>query len=382
MNEILLYPKKWLQFNYELIRDIFKEFSRDKAFRHGAAIAFYTLFSLPAVLIIVVRLAGVAFGEVAVKNQVLSQIELNLNAQAAVQVDQMMENIVRESNSFWATLLSIGTLVFGASGVFYSMRDALNAVWDLREHMRKGSFIKTLFDRLLSFTMVLTLGFILLVSMVLHAVIVALKTIIERFGEQVREFLRGISDEAGAFADQIEFMFYIAYLLDTVIGLLIVTLTFAMIFKFLADAYPRWGDVLLGSLFTAILFNVGKVLIGWYISKSNIGSTYGAAGSIVVLLLWVYYSAQIFLLGAEFIYVYTTKKGRQIQPSTLAIKLVDRPLYELRAIMRDLFRLFRNKKNQEDPPAKDDDKPAKHHEGVSGDQTSQADLEESSISEK
>jgi len=382
MNKILSYPQKWLKFNYELIRDTFREYSRDKAFRHGAAIAFYTLFSLPAVLIIVVRLAGVAFGEEAVKNEVLSQIELNLNAQAAVQVEQMMESIVRESNSFWATLLSIGTLVFGASGVFYSMRDALNAVWDLREQMRKGSFIKTIFDRLLSFTMVLTLGFILLVSMVLHTIIVALKTIIERFGEQVREFLRGISDEVGAFADQIEFMFYVAYLLDTVIGLLIVTITFAMIFKFLADAYPKWGDVLLGALFTAILFNVGKVLIGWYISQSNIGSTYGAAGSIVVLLLWVYYSAQIFLLGAEFIYVYTTKKGRQIRPSTLAIKLVDRPLYELKAIMRDLFGLFRNKKNPENSSAEDEESAANHCESGSGDQTAPTDLEETSVREK
>ncbi len=336
MKNIILYSKEWLKFSYELIRDTFKEYSRDKAFRHGAAIAYYTLFSLPAVLIIVIRLAGVAFGESMVREQVLNQIEMNLNHQTAVQVSQMMDSIAKDSNSFWATLLSVGTLIFGASGVFYSLRDSLNSVWKLRGEIRKGSFIKTVFDRLLSFTMVLTLGFILLVSMVLHTVIVALKSVMERFGEQVRDFLNSFSDEIGAFADQIELMFYIAYGIDAVIGLLIVTLTFAMIFKFLADAYPSWGDVLLGALFTAVLFNIGKVLIGWYISESNVGSTYGAAGSIVILLLWVYYSSQILLLGAEFIYVYTGKKGRQIKPSILARKLVDKPFYELKSIINQL----------------------------------------------
>jgi len=329
MKQILSRIKRSLLYAYQLLRDTFKEYSQDKAFRHGAAIAYYTLFSLPAVLIIVIRLAGIAFGETEVRGEVLSLIEANLTQEAANQVANMMDNISRDTNTFWATMLSIGTLIFGASGVFYSIRDSLNAVWKLRSHIPKGNFIKLLFDRVLSFTMVLTLGFIMLVSMVLHTIILAFKTIIERFGVQLRDLLRNISTDVGAFADQIEIIFYVAFVLEELIGLLVVTLTFALIFKFLADAYPRWSDVMVGALFTAILFTIGKVLIGWYISESNVGTTYGAAGSVVLLLLWVYYSAQILLLGAEFVYVYTRKKGRKIKPSKIAIRLTDRPLKRL-----------------------------------------------------
>ncbi|MEM9723543.1 MAG: YihY/virulence factor BrkB family protein [Bacteroidota bacterium] len=323
-------PKKVLRYIYQLLRDTFQEYSRDKAIRYGAAISFYTLFSLPALSIIVIRIAGVVVGQESVKEEVLGIIAENLTQDTADQVNLMIDNLAQDTNSFWATLLSLGTLIFAASGVFYSLRDALNAVWKIRPHIRKGSFLKTIFDRVLSFTMVFTLGFILLVSMILHTIIRALETLIVNFSEKFRAFLTDVSPEVGAYADQLDVVLYVAFAMETFIGLLIVTLTFSLIFKFLADAYPSWRDVFVGALFTAILFNIGKVGIGWYISHSSVLSGYGAAGSIVLLLLWVYYSSQIFLLGAEFVWVYTRRHGRKIEPSDLAISLIDRPIHRLR----------------------------------------------------
>ena len=323
-------PKKVLRYVYTLLRDTFQEYSRDRAIRYGAAISFYTLFSLPALLIIIIRLAGIAVGEESVRSELLSIIAENLTPETATQVDQMIKNLARDTNSFWATALSVGTLIFAASGVFYSLRDALNAVWKINPHIREGSFLKTIFDRVLSFTMVLTLGFILLVSMVLHAFIRTLETLFANFSEAVTEFLTTVSPQVGSYAGQLDVVLYVAIVMETVIGLVVVTLTFSLIFKFLADAYPSWRDVFVGALFTAVLFNLGKVAIGWYLSHSNALSAYGAAGSVVLILLWVYYTSQILLLGAEFVWVYTRKHGRKIQPSGLAISLIDRPMARFR----------------------------------------------------
>ena len=323
-------PKKALRYVYTLLRDTFQEYNRDKAIRYGAAISFYTLFSLPALIIIIIRLVGIAVGEDNVKDEVLDIIAKNLTQDTANQVEQMIQNLAKDTNSFWATLLSIGTLIFAASGVFYSLRDALNAVWKIRPHIRKGSILKTIFDRILSFSMVLTLGFILLVSMILHTLIRTLETLFAQFSETVTALLTDLSPQIGAYAGELDVVLYAAIAMEITIGLVIVTLTFSLIFKFLADAYPSWKDVLVGALFTAILFNIGKVVIGWYISHTNALSAYGAAGSVVLILLWVYYSSQILLLGAEFTWVYTHKNGRTIEPSDLAISLIDKPIARFR----------------------------------------------------
>lgn len=315
---------------YSILKGTIDRFNKDKAFRHGAAIAYYTLFSLPAILIIVIRLAALLFDEQEVKQVVLQEIIDSLGPESARQVDYMMTHINRESSSIWATLIGVGTLLFGATGVFYSLQDSLNAIWNLPDKIRQRSFLKYLFDRFLSFTMVLSLGFILMVSMILNTLIVALNAVLQNWGEEVRGLMYNISPNMGAYAEQFDVIFLFAYGMDALVGIIVVTITFALIFKFMSSADPRWRDVMVGALFAAVLFNIGKIGFGFYIGTTNVGNTYGAAGSIVLILLWVYFSAQILLLGAELIQEVVERRGGQIKPSTIAIKLVDQPLQRLK----------------------------------------------------
>ena len=331
--------RSYIRYPFSLLKRSIWEFNKDKAFRQGAAISYYTLFSLPAILIIVIRLAAIAFDEEQVKSVVLEQAALSLGEASANQIEYMINNISKQSNSWLATLIGLGTLIFGATGVFYSLQDSLNVVWKLPDKIRQGSIVKFIFDRLISFTMVLSLGFILMVSMVLNTLIVAVSTFLERTGAGFREILTDISPDLGYYADQFEVMFVFAYGMDAIVGLIIVTFTFALIYKFMSSANPKWKDVLIGALFAAVLFNVGKFLFGFYIGTTNIGSTYGAAGSVVLILLWVYYSSQILLLGAEFIYVHAKDHERDIKPSSIAAILVDQPLKRL----REKFLVFRGR---------------------------------------
>ena len=355
-------PIKILKYLYWLVRDTLKKFSHDKAFRHGAAISYYTIFSLPAVLIIIINLASLFFGEQAVTTEVYQQIEGFLGKESADEIQGILGRIHTDKNSTWATILGIVTLIFGATGVFYSLRDSLNVLWDLPEHIQQGSFLKVIFDRLLSFTVVISLGFIFLVSMVLNALIVALQRLIQGWSDEMRAFIHSISDQFGTYADQLEIIIYIAYVLDAIVGIVVITLTFALIFKFLSDAVIAWKDVWLGALFTAVLFNLGKFLIGWYIGSSNVSSTYGAAGSVVLIMIWVYYSSQILLLGAEFIYVYVKSQGREIKPTRFSTRLVDEPLLHFMNLIKRTWRILKNIYRATFPPKPVETEPEKSSE--------------------
>ncbi|MEM6260932.1 MAG: YihY/virulence factor BrkB family protein [Bacteroidota bacterium] len=315
---------------YTLIKETVENFGEDKAFRHGAAISYFTVFSLPAIIIIIISLIGGIFGEAQVRLEILGQVESLVGADVANELNSIINAIDRDTTSVWTTIIGIGTLLFGATGTFYHLQDSLNTIWKIDvKPTGGGGILKLIVDRVLSFTMVVTLGFILLVSMVLKTLIVALNRLIEVYFDQFSELLLRFSPDSWIFLSNFDLVFAVTYAIDVFVSLGIITLIFGLMFRFLPDARVKWKDIWLGAFLTAILFVIGEFAIGWYISNSRVTTTYGAAGSIVVILLWVFYSAQILLLGAEFIYVYTQFRGRPIQPTRIAQRLADRPIRRL-----------------------------------------------------
>jgi membrane protein len=262
-----------------LFRQTITEFTADKVPRLGAALAYYTIFSLAPLLLVAIAIAGLAFGDEAARNQVFTQLRGVLGPLAAKAVQEMVENAAKPASGVMATIIGIVTLIFGASGVFGQLKDALNTIWDVKAKKTTGilGFIK---QRFLSTAMVFGMGFLLLVSLVIDAAIAA----IVPQGAAIWEALQ----------------------LIVLLG--VVTMLFAAIFRFLPDLKIEWRDVWLGAFLTALMFVIGKFALGLYLGRSAVASTYGAAGSLVVLLLWVYYSAQILLFGAEFTQVYANSK--------------------------------------------------------------------------
>jgi membrane protein len=263
----------------------------DRGPRLGAALAFYTLFSLAPLLIIIMAIAALAYGDEVAQTQIVRQIEALIGMEGAKAIQSMIENASKPSSGVTATLIGLATLLFGATIVFSELQDALNTIWKIPSRSERGMVIGLVRDRLLSFVMVLALGFLLLLSMLANT---ALATVAQIFREALFSptyFLRAANS-----------LFF----------LMIITLLFAMIYKILPDTDIAWGDVFIGAVVTSLLFATGKFLIGLYLVYSSVTSAYGAAASLVVVLVWVYYSAQIFYFGAEFTKVYATRSGHKI----------------------------------------------------------------------
>ncbi|MEO1450358.1 MAG: YihY/virulence factor BrkB family protein [Bacteroidota bacterium] len=323
--------KKRIQQIFDFTRDLFSRFSADNAFKHGAAIAYYTIFSLPAVIIVVVRFAGLLVGETEATDEILNQIKIYIGADTATELEGIITTLGKQKDSIWGTLISVGTLLFGATGVFYTLQDSINTIWRIPNKLdNSGGIIKVVLDRLLSFAMVVTLGFLLLVSMLLQAIISLLNNLVHALRAEITAFLNENAPAWAETLEKIDLIFWAAYLTDWLLGLIIISTVFALLFRLLPAAKLTWKDAWIGGFFTAILFSIGRTGIGWYLAQSNITSTYGAAGSLVILLLWVYYSAQIVLLGAEFIYLYTLRHGREIQPAPFIVNILDQPLETIR----------------------------------------------------
>ena len=272
-----------------LLRDAFRDWSDDKAPRLGAALAYYTVFSLAPLLVLVIGIAGLVFGDEAVRGEVQNQMRGLLGGNGARAVEDMIAGARRPASGTAASIVGIVLLLVGASGVFGQLQDALNTVWEVEAKSGRGvwGIIK---DRFLSASMVLGTGFLLLVSLLLSAVISA------------ASHRLGLSD---GFA-------IAAYLVDVVLSFSIITVLFALIFKLLPDAVIAWRDVWLGAAMTALLFVVGKTALGLYLGYADVGSTFGAAGSLIVVLVWVYYASQIFLFGAELTQVYANRYGSRM----------------------------------------------------------------------
>jgi membrane protein len=277
---------------WALLKDTATAWSEDKVPRHGAALAYYTVFSIVPLLVVVIAIIGLLFGREATESYILDQIADVIGPQSAEALKDMLQRANQPSTGIVATVTAIVTLLLGASGVFGQLQDSLNSIWGVRPKEGRGiwGIIK---DRFISFSALLGTAFLLLVSLVISA---GLAAIGQWFGGWLP-------------APEVALHF-----LEFLLSFALITGLFAMMFKLLPDARVAWSDVWIGAGLTALLFTVGKFALGLYLGKSDIGSAYGAAGSLVILLVWVYYSAQIVLFGAEFTQVYASAVGRQISP--------------------------------------------------------------------
>jgi membrane protein len=284
---------------WKLFKKTFEEWNKDKAPRLGAALAYYTVFSLAPLLVVIIAITGLAFGTEAAQSSFLDQISEVMGPRVASAMQDMLENARKPSTGILATIIGVATLLLGASGVFGQLQDALNTVWGVEVKPGRG-VMATIRARFLSFVAVLGTGFLLLVSLALSAWIAAA-------GKVLSGFLPGPE--------------FVLQSVNFLVSFAMITVLFAMMFKFLPDVIVQWRDVWTGALLTATLFTIGKLLLALYLGKSDVATEYGAAGSLVLILVWVYYSAQILLFGAEFTAVYSNEYGSRVRPSKEAIPL-------------------------------------------------------------
>ena len=277
---------------WQVLKQTFKEFGEDKAPRLAAALAYYTIFSIAPLLVIVIAIVGFVYGSEEARSQLIGQLESRVGQDAANLIGTMVERTSQQGGGVLATIIGIATLLIGATTVFAQLQGALNKIWDVAADRSRG-FRKLLLVRLEGLGMVLALGFVLLVSFALQA---ALNVVMSSFSGTL----------PGG-----EVVWFIA---NQLLMIAVFTVVFGGIFMVLPDVDLHWRHVLRGAILTAILFKIGEFLIGFYLGFSGVKSTYGAAGSLVVLLLWVYYSAQILLFGAEFTQV-DTRRRRKEEPA-------------------------------------------------------------------
>lgn len=268
-------------------------YNRDP-FLSSSAISYYTIFSLPGLFVIIINLAGFFYGTEAITNQLSAQVGEMVGEEAAGTVEKIVANTYTASGITWSSIISLLVLIFGATGVFYQIQNSLNHVWGVQPRPDQA-LLKFLTDRLFSFGMILIIGFLLMVSLVISSLVTALTNLIS--------------------VDLFGLMEVILRITDFLISLGIITVLFAALYKILPDAEIRWKDVWVGALVTAILFVIAKFLLGLYFSYSNPASIYGAAGSIILIMLWTTYSALILLYGAEFTQIYARRYGKRIEPS-------------------------------------------------------------------
>ena len=282
-----------LRTTVSLLKETVTRWTEDKAGALAAALAYYALFSLAPLVLIAVAVAGLVFGQRAAEGQLYSQLAGLMGESGARAVEHLVASMNhRRSGGIVATGVGVATLLFGASKVFGQLQDSMNTIW--RAERRTGGGLVGFFRaRLFSFGMVLGIGFLLLASLVLS-------TVLELAGEHLRPII-----PVGVAGGQA---------LDAVLSLVVFSLLFALIYKLLPDTSVAWRDVWPGALVTALLFTIGKFAIGFYLRKAGVASSYGAAGSVIILLLWIYYSAMILYLGAEFTHVYSVRQGSRWTP--------------------------------------------------------------------
>ncbi|HEY1241003.1 MAG TPA: YihY/virulence factor BrkB family protein [Bryobacteraceae bacterium] len=281
----------WVDIKF-LLAETFNDWSRHKASRLGASLAFYTLLSLTPLLLIAVSVGALAFGEKTAEGHLLDEIRGLMGPQGAAGVQALLAGTRHTGHGILATAIGLLTLFFGASGVLIELRDALNTIWDVPPAQLPGlrSIIQMVKDRLFSFALVLAIGFLLLVSLVVNTAIAAAGAYF------------------GSFLPAPEVVLHVA---NSLLSFVIITGLFAAIYKIMPDVRIEWRDVLLGAAVTSLLFTIGKFLIGLYLGKASFASTYGAAASVVILIVWVYYSGQVFFFGAEFTQIFASHYGSQ-----------------------------------------------------------------------
>ncbi len=282
---------------WDLLKETFNEWISSSASKDSASIAYYAIFSLPGLLIIVVWVAGNFFGEDAIRGEISKQFQLVMGKEVAESVQSILKSAVLDRDNFWMKSLGVGTLVFGATTLFFQMQSALNNLWDI-EAAPKKAWQKFLLDRANSLGMILIIAFLLLVSMVLSSLLGMANNVITQY--------LGIET------------YILMQICNFVLGLIVVSLLFAFMFKVLPDVEISWKSVWMGAVVTALLFNIGKMLLSLYFDLSKPTTVFGAAGAIILLMMWINYSCQLIFFGAEFTKVYALKKGHIIKPSKFA----------------------------------------------------------------
>lgn len=285
-----------LKILWETLVEIIDEWSDDKAPKLAASLSFYTMFSLAPVLLIAIALAGFIYGNDAAEGRIVSEVQSMVGREGAVIIQTALKNTSDTQSGIIATIIGFVTLVIGATVIFIELQDSLNTIWKVRQ--KSGQPIRLyLRNRMVSFSMVIGFGVLLFLLLLISTAISALSGFVERY---------------------LIIPPFLLHLMDIVISFLVVTILFGMIYKILPDVHIAWRDVRIGAIVTSILFILGKYLISLYLAHSTTSSVYGAAGSLALLLIWIYYTAQILFLGAEFTYIYTKKFGSGIHPKSYA----------------------------------------------------------------
>ena len=278
----------------EVLRDTFNEWTSSSASKDSASMAYNAIFALPGLLIIIIWVAGNFFGEEAVNGEIRRQIQSVTGYEGAKSIQDIIASAMIDKENFWMKALGVATLVFGATSLFFQMQTTLNTLWDV-EAAPKKAWQKYILDRANSLGMILMIAFLLLISMILSSLIgLANGLITKYFGLEAYVLIQGS---------------------NFVLGFAVVTVLFAMMFKILPDVEIKWKSVWIGAVVTALLFNIGKMLMSFYFDVSKPTSVFGAAGTVILLMMWINYSCQLIFFGAEFTKVYALRKGHTISPS-------------------------------------------------------------------
>jgi membrane protein len=283
-----------------LLKETLREFIDDNALNLSASLSYYTVFSLPPLLIIIISLSGIFFGTEAVKGELFGQINGLVGNEAALQIQEAIKNVTLSGSSTFATTIGVIVLIIGASGVFVEIQNSINYIWGIKAKPKKG-FIKFLKNRLMSFSMIGSVGFLLLVGLIVNSLMDVLNNRLAAYFPK----------------DTV----YLFYALNILIVFVIITILFTVIFKTLPDGKVVWRDCIIGASFTAFLFMIGKFIIGAYLGSSAVASLYGVAGSVILILVWIYYSAIILYFGAEFTKVYALAHGKKIIPNQYSVRI-------------------------------------------------------------
>lgn len=293
MNKKITFKGLW-----EVLKNSFTGFMDDNVTKLGGSLAYFTVFSVGPMLVVIISVCGIFLGREAIEGEIYAQLEGFLGKDTAAQLQDIIKKAAVSGKSNVAAIIGVATLLLGATSIFAEIQDSINRIWGIKAKPKKG-WLKIIQNRFLSFSVIISLGFLLLVSL-------AVTSVLDGFNNRLQ----------AAFPDVTVVLFYV---INQVVTFTVITILFGVIFKVLPDAKIKWKDVMAGSMLTALLFMLGKFGISFYISKTEVGSTYGAAGSLAVLLVWIYYSSLILYFGAEFTKAYAMQFGGAIYPSEYAI---------------------------------------------------------------
>lgn len=298
-----LFTKNNIKDVFKLLKEAGACFANDKGLKLSASLSYYTTFSMAPLLLLVISLAGLFFGREAIEGRVFEELNGLIGNDAAMQVQQIIKNLELSGKTTMSVIIGALTLVIGATTVFGEIQDSINIIWRVKAKPKRG-WVKLIKDRLLSGSIIVGLGFLLIVSLMINGAVLALSEMLKNhFPDMTIIIFNGI---------------------NIVVSFLVITVLFGVIFKVLPDVKISWRDVRVGAFFTACLFMLGRYLIGLYIETTAAGSPYGAAGSIIVILLWVYYTAAILYYGAEFTSAYASYTGARIEPADYAVYVEQR----------------------------------------------------------